>query len=137
MIFFTSDIDWVPGEVIFNTIKIFEKFNVKCNFLSTHKSKILDECNRDLLELGIYPNFNLSLVDGKKMKTEETIDNILSIVLEAKGVKSHGIPFSSILLDIYKNRNNKVFGVNDFFNEIIDHNKFNFFNTNSYLNEFK
>ena len=76
MIVFTSDIDWAPDEVIFDTIKIFEKFNVKCTFFCTHKSKILDECNRDLFELGIHPNFNPSLIDGKKIKADKIIESL-------------------------------------------------------------
>ena len=104
MIVFTSDIDWAPEEVILDTIKIFEKFNTKCTFFSTHKSNVLDKCNRNLFELGIHPNFNPSLIDGNKIRAEEIIDNIISIVPEAKGVRSHSTTSSSILLDIFKKK---------------------------------
>jgi len=104
MIVFTSDIDWAPDEVIFDTIKIFEKFNVKCTFFCTHKSKILDECNRDLFELGIHPNFNPSLIDGKKIKADKIIESLLSIFPESRGVRSHSTTSSSNLLDIFKKK---------------------------------
>ena len=104
MIVFTSDIDWAPEEVILDTIKIFEKFNVKCTFFCTHKSNILDKCDRSLFELGIHPNFNFSLIDGKAIKAEEITDDILSIFPEAKGVRSHSLVSSSGLLDIFKKK---------------------------------
>lgn len=104
MIVFTSDIDWASEDVISDTIKIFEKFNIKCTFFSTHESELLNNCNRNLFEIGIHPNFNPSLIEGKEIKAEEVIDSILSIVPEAKGVRSHSMTSSSILLDIFKKK---------------------------------
>ena len=34
MICFTSDIDWAP-EVIYDTLKIFEEFGIKCTIFAT------------------------------------------------------------------------------------------------------
>jgi hypothetical protein len=104
MIVFTSDIDWAPEEVINDTIKIFENFNVKCTFFGTHKSKILDECDRNLFELGVHPNFNPSLINGVGKKAVDIIDDIISIFPEAKGVRSHSTTSSSGLLDIFKRK---------------------------------
>ena len=104
MIVFTSDIDWAPEEVILDTIKIFEEFNINCTFFTTHKSNILDKCDRNIFELGIHPNFNPSLIDGKNIKANEIIDSIMSIVPEAKGVRSHSMTSSSLLLNIFKKK---------------------------------
>jgi len=104
MIAFSMDIDWAPELVIQDSLNLFEKYNVKCTLFNTHDSNVVHKSNRALFEIGIHPNFNPSLIDGKKIKAEETIDNILSIVPEAKGVRSHSMTSSSILLDIFKSK---------------------------------
>ena len=96
MIVFTSDIDWAPEEVILDTVKIFEKFNIKCTFFCTHKSKILDECNRDLFELGIHPNFQANSTQGANIS--EIMDYCLSLVPESKIMRTHSLVSSTPLL---------------------------------------
>ena len=48
MLAFTSDIDWAPEEVIADMLQLFEMHNVKCTLFCTHKSKVIEECNRNL-----------------------------------------------------------------------------------------
>ena len=101
MIAFTSDIDWAPELVIKDTINLFEKFNVKCTFFCTHDSSVLKSCNRDLFELGIHPDFNNCLFEGKGPFPKERIQNLLKIYPEAIGIRSHSMTQSSRLLTLF------------------------------------
>lgn len=51
MIAFTSDIDWAPEEVILDTIGLFEEYDVKCTFFSTHHSRVLAKADKRNLKL--------------------------------------------------------------------------------------
>jgi hypothetical protein len=90
MISFTIDIDWAPDEVVEDTLSLFEKYKVKCTVFSTHYSRILEVCDKNLFEIGIHPNFNTILSGGSR-----TIDNILDELLfihpNAKGIRSHSM----------------------------------------------
>ena len=65
MICFTSDIDWAPEEVIYDTLKIFEEFGIKCTIFATHESEALKKCNKNLFEIGLHPNLNEGILNGK------------------------------------------------------------------------
>lgn len=97
MIAFTSDIDWAPDEVILDMLNIFESFNIKCTVFATHKSKILHESPKKLFELAIHPNFNF-LLNGQGGSIDEILDAILTEYPDAKGIRSHSMTQSSLLL---------------------------------------
>lgn len=100
---FTSDIDWAPEAVIADTIELFNKCNVKCTFFCTHNSSVIDSIRSDKnFELGIHPNFNTILQDGKGNQ-EETLRQILDIYPKAKGVRSHSLTYNGYLQIAFKN----------------------------------
>lgn len=115
MIAFTSDIDWAPDEVIYDMLQIFEAYNVRCTLFCTHESRVLQDCNRDLFEIAVHPNFNPLLFDATVNSDAETVlDNILNIYPEAKGVRSHSMTQSTPLLNLFK-RKGLLYDSNQFF----------------------
>ena len=104
MIGFTADIDWVPDEVISDTISIFEKYSAKCTFFSTHHSEVLTSCNKKLFEVAIHPDYS-PVLKGKTSKTIfDILDEILDIHPNAKGVRTHHLIESIDLLDKYASK---------------------------------
>ena len=96
------DIDWAPEQVIQDALSLFEKYNVKCTLFSTHKSKVIKESNRALFEISIHPNFNLLLDGNSSTDAEGIVKNLLNIYPEAKGIRSHSLTQSTILLSLFK-----------------------------------
>lgn len=113
MIAFTSDIDWATDEVIQDMLSIFEKYKVKCTLFVTHHSKVIDNCNRELFEIGIHPNFNFLLSGEPDKSVDEIIKDLLKIYPEAIGTRSHGMTQSTPLLDAFK-RNGLKYDCNTF-----------------------
>jgi hypothetical protein len=97
MIVFTSDIDWAPEEVIQDMLELFEKYSVKCTLFCTHQSKVIAQCDSSLFEIAIHPNFN-GLVNGQGGNVETILDDLLNIFPTAKGVRSHSLTQSSLIL---------------------------------------
>lgn len=97
MLLFTIDIDWAPDEVIEDTIALFEKYNIKCTIFSTHYSRVLEVCDKNLFEIGIHPNFNTILTGGSR-SIDNILDELLFIHPNAKGVRSHSMLQSSMFL---------------------------------------
>jgi len=104
MILFTSDIDWATEEVIENMLQIFESYNTKCTLFTTHKSKVIQNCSRNLFEIGIHPNFNSILENRTNITVDDTIANLLKIYPEAKGVRSHCMTQSTPMLNSFANK---------------------------------
>ncbi len=100
MIIFTSDIDWATEEVTAEMLGIFEQYNTKCTLFVTHPSKVLQNCNRDLFEIALHPNFNPILDNNNPQnKTQDSIlDELLGWYPEAKGVRSHCMTQSTPML---------------------------------------
>ncbi len=96
MIAFTCDIDWAAEEVIEDTISIFEKFNVPCTFFATHKSDAINNCSKDLFEIGIHPNFNNLLETGNE-SSDSIFDELIKLYPLAKGFRSHSLTRSTLL----------------------------------------
>jgi len=97
-IFLTFDIDWAIDEVIQDTCRILDDYNVSATFFITHLSPYLDVMRKNNnFELGIHPNFN-GLLDGTGSgigigtihgNFEDIISNLLEIVPEAVSFRSH------------------------------------------------
>ncbi len=99
---FTSDIDWAPEEVIEDTINLFNDYNVKCTFFCTHKSSVIESIKSDSnFELGIHPNF-LPILNDKKGSINEILEDVLNIIPDAKGVRTHSMVQSTPLLQTFK-----------------------------------
>ena len=101
MICFTSDIDWAEEEVILDMLKIFENFQVKCTLFATHESNVLKKCNSKLFEIGIHPNFNEGLLEGKGKDAKTIVRKLKSMYPKSIGVRNHSLTYNTRLLDIY------------------------------------
>jgi hypothetical protein len=104
MVIFSSDIDWAPEPVIEDMLELFQKYNLKCTLFCTHFSEVLVNCNRDLFEISVHPNFNPILHNRSSQTAKEVLEHILEIYPEAKGVRCHSMTQSSPLLDLFKNK---------------------------------
>lgn len=103
MIAFTIDIDWAPEEVIEDTLSLFEQYNAKCTLFSTHNSYAVIKSNKKLFEVAIHPNFNPLLTNSEKT-VSAVLSELLDIHPDAKGVRSHSMMQSSIILQEFADK---------------------------------
>ncbi len=101
MIAFTLDIDWATEATIDYALSIFETYGVKCTIFATHKSAILRNCNPELFEIGLHPNFN-TIFQNQKVDFSQTILELKKNYPQAKGIRSHSLTSSTFLLNIFK-----------------------------------
>lgn len=104
-IFITIDVDWAIDKVLNDTLDIFRNSNTKATILMTHETDLIKDIQKnDLFELGIHPNFNFLLNGdfryGKNYK--EVVDFYMTIVPNAKVVRSHSVTQNTLILDYYK-----------------------------------
>lgn len=104
-IFLTFDVDWAHDAVIHDTIDLMETADVAATWFVTHETPILKRLRSNKkFELGIHPNFNFLLEgDGRNGRNySEVVERILSVVPEAKSVRSHSMTQSSKLLAAFE-----------------------------------
>lgn len=102
-VYFTIDVDWAPEAVIEDTLALLEEYQVAATLFCTHASRVIDQCNAALFEKAIHPNFNF-LLNGQNANgenAETVLDDLLKCYPEAKGVRSHSMTQSSVLLDLF------------------------------------
>tara|TARA_B110000046_G_scaffold22868_1_gene21620 strand:+ start:3026 stop:3748 length:723 start_codon:yes stop_codon:yes gene_type:complete len=98
------DIDWAIDPVVNDVLDLLDSVNIKATFFITHQTPILDRIRANPnYELGIHPNFN-PLIEQKPhaLSAKQTLENLLTIVPEAKVIRSHGMTHSGSWLTIYK-----------------------------------
>lgn len=103
-LFLTFDIDWACDEVLANTIDLVQQKDICSTWFITHDTPLLKDLRKNpKFELGIHPNFNFLLNgDSRNGATaEEVIDRLLTIVPEAKTIRSHSMTQSSNLLQLF------------------------------------
>jgi len=102
--FLTFDLDWAHDEAIYRTIDIVEAAEVSATWFVTHDTQTIERLRGNpKFELGIHPNF-LPLLQGSDEKgrnAREVTERILSIVPEAKSVRSHSVVRSTRLLEMF------------------------------------
>jgi hypothetical protein len=105
-LYLTFDIDWACDGVLADTIDLVEEADVCATWFVTHDTPLLKRLRENpKFELGIHPNFN-NILAGRPDPTngknaEETVVRLLSLVPEAKSVRSHSMTQNSTLLQIF------------------------------------
>ncbi len=103
-LFLTFDVDWACDEVLANTIELVQQKDICDTWFITHDTPLLNELRKNpKFELGIHPNFNF-LLNGDPRNgatAEEVVDRLLTIVPEAKTIRSHSMTQSSNLLQLF------------------------------------
>ena len=94
----TFDIDWAPDEVVQHCLDILGEADVRATFFATHRSKLIDTIESFGHELGIHPNF-MPNFHGKGKPYRETIDELMAIFPQARGVRFHSLGYSAPVLD--------------------------------------
>lgn len=104
-LFLTFDIDWANDDVLNDTIDLIECYDVAATWFATHETQVLDRLRENpKFEVGIHPNFNF-LLEGKHnagRSASEIVQCLMSIVPQAKTVRSHSMTQSSAILNIFK-----------------------------------
>lgn len=102
--YLTLDIDWAHDDILADTIDLIEAYRVPTTWFVTHDTPLLSRLRSNPnFELGIHPNFNFLLGgDGRAGRdAAEVVDRLMTIVPEAKSVRSHSTTQSSGLLDLF------------------------------------
>jgi hypothetical protein len=92
------DVDWAHEEILADTVAILDRYGAKATFFVTHDSPTLRGLDRDRYELGIHPNFNPLLVGAGGTDYRRTIDAMLELYPEAKGLRSHSVTTNGAIL---------------------------------------
>lgn len=102
-IFLTLDIDWAHDEVIHDTLQLIQSTQVESTWFATHKTILLDDLRRNTnVELGIHPNFNPLLSGDTSISSLEVIARCISLVPEARSIRSHSLTQSERLIDQFR-----------------------------------
>jgi hypothetical protein len=105
--YLSIDIDWAHDEVLADTIDLVEEYRVPVTWFITHNTPLLARLrSHPDFELGIHPNFNFLLSGDARAGRDavEVVDRLMTIVPEAKSVRSHSTTQNSGLLDIFVSR---------------------------------
>lgn len=107
-VFLTFDTDWAHDDVLSFTADLLEEADVAATWFVTHSTPILERLRSNpKFELGIHPNFNF-LLNGdfrNGSNTQDVVDRLLEIVPEAKSIRSHSLVQSSVLSNIFVQKN--------------------------------
>ena len=106
-LFLTVDIDWATDEVIADTVDLIEEAGVSATWFVTHDTPMISRLrDNPRFELGIHPNFNFLLAGDPRNGADcaAVIDALLSLVPEARSVRSHSMAQSSVLLNMFAER---------------------------------
>lgn len=102
-IYLTFDVDWAHDDVLADTIDLVEKAGVAATWFVTHATPLLERLRANpKFEVGIHPNFNFLLAGDSRNGTtaENVVDRMLTIVPEAKSIRSHSVVQGSGILRI-------------------------------------
>jgi len=88
----TIDIEWAPDELIEYTLSHLDNFGIIATFFCTHKHGVKIRGH----EIAIHPNFN------KCDDYAYTLEKLIKIFPQAKGIRSHSLFTCSRLYPIYK-----------------------------------
>lgn len=102
--FLTLDIDWAHDVVLSHCIDILEENGLPATWFVTHETPQLERLRENKsFELGIHPNFN-KLLGGHAQPGDtasRVIEEVLSVVPEAKAIRSHSLVNSERLIDLF------------------------------------
>jgi len=100
-IYLTFDVDWVPDEVLEDTLNLVNPNKNNITLFITHRSPLIDSLkSNQSIELGLHPNLN-PLLSGEIGKAEDKIKDLLEIAPDAKSIRGHSLIQSSSLMSIY------------------------------------
>lgn len=102
-IFLTFDIDWAHDEIIKDSLELVQRAHVPAVWFVTHATPLLKDLRRKPgNELGIHPNFNHLLNGESTNGSHQVIKECMSIVPEARCVRSHSLTQSERLTDLLR-----------------------------------
>ena len=102
--FVTFDLDWACDSVLADTIDLVEDADVAATWFVTHDTSLLARLRANpKFELGVHPNFNWLLQGDSRngANAREVLQRLMTLVPEAKSVRSHSMTQSSQLLQLF------------------------------------
>ncbi len=99
--FITLDVDWAPDFAIDFVANLLIESKVRATWFITHESPAIERLREHpyLFELGIHPNFLPGSTHGKS--DLEVLKHCMSLVPQARVVRTHGLVQSSNLLEMF------------------------------------
>lgn len=87
----TLDVDWAPDAIIDSVAALLAERRVRATWFITHRSPAVERLRShgDLFELGIHPNMLPGSTHGAT--EDDVLAHVLSIVPEAKAMRTHGL----------------------------------------------
>jgi hypothetical protein len=106
-VFLSFDIDWAHDDILADAINIVREAGVASTWFVTHSTPLLHQLRTlNGAELGIHPNFN-PLLDGTAVNSgntaEKVLRNVLSLVPDARAIRSHSLTQNERLVDQFRN----------------------------------
>jgi hypothetical protein len=105
--FLTFDIDWVHDDILEDSIDLVESACVAVTWFVTHYTPLLTRIRLSrFFEIGAHPNFNrlINGVEQPGLSAADVLDEILSIVPEARSVRSHSVTQSGPIQALFLSR---------------------------------
>lgn len=98
----TFDVDWAPDAAIDAVAELLVDARVAATWFVTHASPAVDRLREhpELFELGIHPNFLAGSTHGAT--PEAVLEHCMSLVPEARSMRTHGLVQSSALLALVR-----------------------------------
>ena len=95
----TLDVDWAPDYAIDYAAKLLIEADVRATWFVTHESPAIERLRQypKLFELGIHPDFLPGTTHGNT--DSEVLNHCMSLVPNARVVRTHGLVQSSNLLE--------------------------------------
>jgi len=105
--FLSIDIDWAEDEILQYSIDILSGYEFPVTWFVTHETELLNQLSENpYFEIGIHPNFNnLLRASDNSLTSCEIMDEMISLVPNAKIIRSHSLTQNSFLLDLFASYN--------------------------------
>ena len=91
-VYITMDMDWANDGVLADTVSLVEQLNIPVCFFVTNDTPMLKTLREHpLFTLGIHPNFLPQLSGQTDKSYQQTLEELLEIVPEAKVMRCHAL----------------------------------------------
>ena len=91
-VYITMDIDWADDGVLADTVELVNRLDIPVCMFVTHDTPMLTTFRKDLhFTLGIHPNFLPQLSGQTDKSYQQTLEELLVIVPEAKVMRCHAL----------------------------------------------
>ena len=84
---FTCDIDWASDYAIGQTLALCKEYSIPLTVFITHKSSVIESAPKELVNIGLHPNFMSGSSQGNSI--EEVLDFLFALHPNAECYRAH------------------------------------------------